>query len=142
MSDKKFKMYEWVLGICILTCGNFIYGLSYWTQENAYGRPNFLKPLSSLLWDQTSATSVGLVIAACGICIAASSLFYSSSRKYLLIMRPLGMLLIGAVYTWYEYYQWLHPLYHDNNGADILGCWLMIFTVLGLWLRSVIKNTR
>lgn len=102
----------------------------FWVQENFYGDPNFLKPISDALNSQVSATSFFVVLGMTGTGMSIFTLMTSGSQYVLGLNKAIFYYLLpiipGLVYTAYEYYQYNHPTYFDNNLLDVVLGWLAI----------------
>ena len=104
----------------------------YWVQENFYGDPNFLKPVSDALNNQTSATSFFAVLGMIGSGMSFFMIYAFNNKPTLFGLSKMLWLYIlpiipVIVYTAYEYHQMLHPTYPDNHILDLVVAWIAPF---------------
>jgi hypothetical protein len=120
------------LGVAV---GGPLYLLTFFIQDNVYGRGNFLHGLSETLGNPTFLTSYFMLLGAMSVTV-------SGERKLahpLLMKYPLALpFLEFVVYTTYEVFQAYHPKYIDNNAMDIVMAGLAFVTLQQLYnfLRS------
>lgn len=121
-ASKAWKLLE-INGIVFIV--SFIgYQLSYWIQENTYGRANLLSPINELLYDQVFLTSLFVSLWVMSMLVILSVIIrILTVSDNTLIPAWVFLLLPSAVtvlHTYYEYYQYYHPRYYDNNSLYML----------------------
>ena len=122
------------------TIGAFLsavpYLLTYFIQNNVYGRENLLKGVSEFLNDQTFATSYfGILLVMTLSLYAESALKNKLFLKYPLV--PSVVILLAN--TLYEINQSYHPKYVDNNLMDGMmgGCAFLTISIVYMMVKSV-----
>lgn len=116
----------------------------YWVQENFYGEPNFLKPISDALNAQTSATSFFVVL---GMTASGMAFFMLSTenRPFIMGIKKIFWLyalpiIPGSIYTLYEIHQMYNPTYPDNCVLDITLGWLAVIVFWAVYTLVIART--